>query len=173
MFDRAFAGLMLGDGTGEWVRVLRRVAAASEMPRSWPAFCAPLEEVVDEQVLSAEKLDRWRATSLEAAEVLGRFRGVSGETATDIDELALACRLNALMGERFAISRRLAGQGGVPDAGLAQRLARFAQMCEDAIPEYEAAWLARHKPSGLREVTAVFQRLAGQARAIAGKLREA
>jgi len=82
----------------------------------------------------------------------------------DTRELAVACRLNALFAERFQLSRRLAD----PEEGeLAGALKRFAVSCEQIALAYEAAWLARNKPSFLHEITTVFHRLAGEARAFA------
>jgi len=61
---------------------------------------------------------------------------------------------------------------GVLDEFLAEQLLRFSNACEQVVPEYEAVWLARNKPSCLQEITAVFRRLIGEARALAGKQRK-
>lgn len=169
VFDRAFGRLILQDDRDEIVPLLRRVAAASDLKRSWPAFCQPLAERIPEGALGAEKLAGWRALSADAAEALSRHPWATELDALDVHELALSFRLSALLAERFETSRQLAALGGVPDERLAERLLRLADACEQIIPEYEAAWLARNKPSCLHEITAVFRRRIKEARAIAGE----
>jgi len=166
IFDRAFGRLFLDDDSGDAVAALRNVAAASAMPRPWPAFCADLRETLPEDTLSDDAVDRWQAESAAAARLfVGRTSG-DAELAQDYRELATACSLNALFAERFAISRQLVRTDGV-DASLAARLVRFAEQCDRMTPEYEATWLARSKPSYVHEIIAVFGRLATQARAMA------
>ena len=168
-FDRAFGRLMLGDQDGEVVAILREVAAATDLTRAWPAFCAPLTETVPEATLSPEKLSRWHDRAQEAAKTLASQPQANVGNLQDILELELACRLNVLLAERFEISRRLAEADGMPGEALGGRLLQFADACERIIPPYEAAWLTRNKPSCLHEVTAVFRRVADEARAVAGK----
>ena len=168
-FDHAFANLFFRDPTGEIVETLRRVATATDLPRNWPEFCKPLTETVPRHVLSDENLVNWRSVSASAAEQLARHPRPDGHAARDIRELAAACRLAALLGERFQLSRELAARHGVPDQTLTQRLTRFAESCEEIVPEYETVWLARNKRSCLHEVTRVFNRLAREARGLVGK----
>ncbi len=172
VFDRAASRLILEDDRDEIVPLLRQVAAASDLKRSWPAFCQPLAENIPEDVLSAEKLTRWRVLSADAAKALSRHPRAADPDAFDIGELMLSFRLSALLAERFEVSRQLAALSNVPDALLVERLRRFADACEQVVPEYEAVWLARNKPSCLHEITAVFRRLIGEARALAGKQRK-
>ncbi|MBU0638879.1 MAG: family 20 glycosylhydrolase [Planctomycetes bacterium] len=163
-FDRAFGRLFLGDDSGAVVALLRGVARVSDLPRSWPEFCRPLTVTVPEELLSSAKLTRWRELSGEAAEVLHARPRTGAGSDTDLDELELSCRLNALVAERFELSRALAARAGVWDRALAERLTQFAGACEQFMPAYEAAWLARHKRARLDEITAVFRRLAEEAR---------
>ena len=169
-FDRACGRLIFGDDRNEVVPLLRRVAEASDMKRSWPAFCRPMTETIPEETLSTEKLTRWRRTAAAAAELLSRHPRHADPDACDLRELALAFRLSALLAERFELSRGLALCGDAPDAALARRLIHFAETCEQMMLQYEANWLARNKPSCLHEITAVFRRTIEQARALAGKL---
>ncbi len=158
-FDRACGRQVLGDESGVVIATLRRLVAASDMTRSWPAFCAPLAECVPEDVLTGAKLEEWRKLAAEATEVLRRHAATTVGHQADVNELALCCRLSALVAERFDLSRRLAG-ARTPE----ELLTHFADGCEEIVPEYEAAWRARNKPSCLHEVTAVFKRLAAEAR---------
>lgn len=166
-FDRAFGNLFFGDAAGEVVGVLRNVAAATDLARNWPEFCKPLADTIPRETLSDESLAEWRSVAAAAAERLSHHPAVGECDRRDIHELAVACRLAALLGERFEISRELAARVGAPDRGLAQRLARFADACEAIVPDYEAAWLARNKRSCLHEVTRVFKRHASAARELA------
>ena len=167
-FDRAFARLFLGDSSGELVAALRRVAAATDLPRNWPEFCKPLTETVPRDVLSDENLVEWRSVSAHTAEQIARYRAGDDADSHDIRELAVACRLAALLGERFEVSRELAACAGIPNHALARRLTRFADSCDRIVPEYETVWLARNKRSCLHEVTRVFKRHADAARRLAG-----
>ncbi len=166
-FDRAFGRLFFGDTTGEIVEALRRVAAVTDLPRNWPEFCKPLAETAPRDALSDECLANWRTAAAAVAEQLARYPTPDDRVRRDLRELAVACRLAALLGERFQISRELATRAGTPDQALARRLARFADACEAIVPDYEAAWLARNKRSCLREITRVFKLHAVAARALA------
>ena len=50
---------------------------------------------------------------------------------------------------------------------LNEDLRRFADACEAVIPDYEKTWRQRNKPSYLHEISAVFRRVAAEARAAA------
>ena len=167
-FDRAFGRQVLGDESGAVVAALRRLVAASDMTRSWPAFCEPLAECVPEDVLASAKLADWRELAAEAEEVLVRHAATAGGERADVSELVLCCRLSALVAERFDLSRRLAGGSSSSGRVAEELLLHFAEGCDRIVPDYEKAWLARNKPSCLHEVTAVFKRLAGEARALVG-----
>jgi len=168
VFDRAFASLFLGDSSGELVAALRSVAAATDLRRNWPEFCKPLTETVPRDVLSDEDLVKWRSVSASTAEQLAGYRAGDDADSRDISELTVACRLAALLGERFEISRELAACAGIPNPALARRLTRFADSCDRIVPEYETVWLARNRRSCLHEVTRVFRRHADAARRLAG-----
>lgn len=182
-FDAAFGRLFLNDAAGTLVPTLRAVAGAGAFPRNWPEFCRPLAESVGEDKVSTEQLRGWRAAALRGLEVFGAAAGAarasvggagaagvltSGEeVAQDLAELAVACRVNALFAERLELARRLAAAGGA-DAAVQARLTTLAEECEAVIAPYEEAWHVRAKPSCLHEISAVFRRIATEARAAAG-----
>jgi len=181
-FDAAFGRLFLNDTTGTLVPALRAVAGAGAFPRNWPEFCRPLTESVGEDVVSTEQLRAWRAAALAGMTALGAAAkaahagadagGAVGvltskpEAAGDLAELALACRVNALFAERLELARRLAAAGAA-DAALRTRLTALADECEAVVAPYEQAWHVRAKPSCVHEISAVFRRIATEARAAA------
>jgi hypothetical protein len=168
-FDRAFGKLFLDDTDGGIVAALRRVAAATDLPRNWPEFCKPLSETIRREALTDEDLANWRSLTTSIAEQLAQVRAGEHADQRDVRELTVACQLAALLGERFEISRELAACAGKPDPALIHRLIRFAHSCDQIVPEYESVWLTRNKRSCLHEVTRVFQRHSAAARELAGK----
>jgi len=191
-FDAAFGALMLGTGGAEAVAAWRAAIAASDMVRTWPAFFAPLAipqppeagSVVPTEALFAETpiagpplapelealaqfdevgLRRWEETALAAAAAAGRIVALDDEAARDRDELEMALRLHAVAGWRLRLGKRLTAEG-TADAALRAELRELAAACEGVIEPYEAAWRARHKEAELREVVAVFRRVAREAR---------
>lgn len=172
-FDRAFARLFLGEEGEEAVAAWRRAVDASNLSRIWPAFYAPLPEAQPPGGFDQRALRGWQSRANDAAEAFAAVVTHDPAHVRDRDELVLAFRLHALAGQRFLLARRLADRPRRIDATLAADLNDFADACEQIAPHYQAAWLARSKPSGLHEVTAVFQRLAQQARALAGQRSKA
>ncbi|MFH0979932.1 MAG: GDSL-type esterase/lipase family protein [Planctomycetota bacterium] len=168
-FDRVFSRLVWEDESGALVQTLRRVVSASNLPRSWPTFYAPLTETIPQEPWSESRVERWRTVSLAAAEQFRRHRVTGRGAAQDLRELQVACRMNALVAERIQVSRALAVASGNPDRVLVDRLRRFASDCETLAALYEQVWLARNKRSNLVEILAVFQRLAKEARSIAAR----
>jgi len=140
-------------------------------------------------------LERWRELAEEAARAFAAVRPRDHVAARDRDELILAFNLHALAARRLRLGQHLnvprpealsstsvsrartpdesqraaaapRGQSPTPEA-LSAGLSHLAETLETIIPAFETLWLARHKPSRLREVTAVLRDLAEQARALA------
>jgi len=167
-FDRAFTRLVLGEATGRVMAALRAASSASSrlppaLLRSWPVFCLPFAQVPVDQV-SPQMLGAWHARSIDAEEAILRLLRSGDIDSIDMHELAVAVRLHALIAEKLILARRLAELDGRPDSSLVRRLEQFATACERMVNEYQAVWLRRNKPSRLHEITAVFRRLAAQAR---------
>jgi hypothetical protein len=176
-FDQAFSRLILGEPTGRVLAALRTASSASSrvppaLLRSWPAFCMPFEQVPVDQV-SPQVLGAWHARSIDAEEAILRLVRSGDIDTADMHELAVAVRLHALIAEKLILARRLRELDGRVDSGLACRLEQFASACQRMVNEFQAVWLRRNKPSRLHEITAVFRRLAAQARQLicAGEAR--
>jgi hypothetical protein len=165
-FDRAFGQQVFADDTGELVAVLRHVVSASNMKRSWPTFYAPVGDIEVPEAWSDERLRNWRSVSLAAAKRFGRHRVKARTTAQDMRELNFACRINALVAERFLLAREWKRRGRV-STDLGRRLLAFADQCESMAHEYEDVWLARSRRSNLSDILAVFDRVGAEARAAA------
>ncbi len=168
VFDRAFGWWVWEDESGEKLRAFREVVSASAMRRNWPNFYEPLEWTVPEDPWSDERLNQWSSVSRSAAEVFAHGKG-DGPIAQDFRELAIGCRISALLADRFLLSRELGQSGGELGATLRDRLRRLAKDCDAACEPYEEVWLARNRRSNLDEILHVFRRLAAEARAAAGR----
>ena len=188
-FDGAFGRQILADPSGLSTDLLRSVATASDLSRSWPVLAAPLTEVLPPEPWTPARLEAWRSVSLAAADhfaaTLGRLGAPASAGATgglpasaspvnpgtlqDLRELEVACRMNALVADRIELARAIAAApvGRIAPA-LADRLRKFATTCETLAPQYETVWLARNKRSNLDDILAVFRRLAAETRAAAG-----
>lgn len=166
-FDRTFGRLFWGDQGGDLVNALRQVNGISNLPRSWPTFCEPLSEVVPRDQLDDQTLARWREVSTATAERFSKHTPPDEHAAQDLRELTLACRANALVADRIGLSRRLAADH--PDDALPADLLAFADACEKMAADYQGVWLSANTPSCLREILAVFSRLADEAGSATGR----
>ncbi|MCP4248372.1 MAG: family 20 glycosylhydrolase [bacterium] len=166
-FDRAFGQRFFGPGGHCLVRTLHKVAATSDLRRSWPSLYAPLTETHTEQPFTDRVLQRRRLVSLAAAGRFERPRSAGSSTRQDLHELEIACRMNALVAEKLAVVQRLSIADGHVDPQIADQLLRFADRCEKLAPPYKAAWLGRNRRAGLDDIMAVFARLTNEARALA------
>ena len=167
VFDHAFGRLVFDDESGALVRTLRRVVGASNLVRSWPAFCEPLAETVPEDEWTDQRVDHWHTMSLAAADEFAAHAATGSRVAQDMRELEIACRMNALVADRIRISRALAA--ATVDRVLADRLRKFAADYETLAPLYEDVWMARNRRSKLDEILVVFRCLAVEARTAAGE----
>jgi hypothetical protein len=165
-FDRAFGGMFLGPGGANAVAAWRAALRASDMVRTWPAFCTPLDRL-DEvpERFDPPALQHWRAQAELAAAAFAAVEPADAHAGLDRDEMVVAFRLHALAGRRLELGRRLTLAPAIRDVGLSDDLRALADACEAIVPQYESAWLARCKPANLNEISDVFKRLAREARA--------
>ncbi len=168
-FDRSFGKLFFGDEENKLIPAYRELVRTSDIPRTWPEFYLPLIGSKPETEVDEDYLATWREASLAAANAFARHtkRGVCSDR--DVQQMEIACRLNAMVADRMSIARKLSEQGDNISQELGSQLSDFADACEAIIPEYEKAWLSGNKPSCLHEITAVFKRLADEARTIVNK----
>jgi hypothetical protein len=167
VFDAAFGRMCFGEGGPELVDALRAVTDAGSLSRVWPSFYGPLDETYPIDRCSDEDLALWREKAERAAAKFSSALTVTPQQALDLRELDLGCRISGLFAEKFQLARQLEGSRSPTPAALGD----FAARCRALAGEYEALWLERHKPSLLHEILAVFNRLADEAVARAGRSR--
>lgn len=158
-FDAAFVRLAYGLDDAAPLEAWRHAVALADTIRVWPALYAPLPTVTLPEVLGTEALERWEDAARSAAAAFAALAPEDPLAARDCAELDLALRVHALVAQRCLLARRMAA-GATVGAGLRN----LAATCDELVPEFEAAWLATSRPAGLEEVTAVFRRLATEAR---------
>jgi hypothetical protein len=159
-FDNAFGNLWYGGGGREMLAAWRVAIEASDVPRIWPAFYAPLSTCSVAESFDTVALERWQKTAAAAARAVADLTDVPDERAADLAELQVAFSLHGFVGQRLALGRLLA-----EDIQLvpATELRAFAQACRVQAKMYQQVWPLSSKRSHLDEVLFVFARLAIEA----------
>lgn len=165
-FDQAFTQLYFDRPDGEAAAVLRDQSRVTIDIATWHTLYWPLTE---------EKLfkhfDDAKATALIEAGRRGEAL-FSVYTARGIGrpwiarELTHASRMNQMMGEKYFLARDLKAirDGGEAPTDLAARLRDWADRLDTRWVEFRELWLARNREADLKQIEAVYTRLAAEAR---------
>jgi len=171
-FDRVWNTLLFDDPQGKGVRALREQAWAGDGTNSWIQFHESFDNLEVLQGVSDEQARELIGQGKAAARVFERYTEKGRGKALVNAELRHASLMNALLGEKILLARKLASNAGRRNTQLATQLDRFADQLEALYGEYELLWRERNKESNLRDIRKVVEALISEARSKADALRE-
>ncbi len=173
-FDRIWSGRVLADEEGRAAAALRAQSwVADRHPHyTWTELHQPLADVAALARFSDEDAQRLIERGRAGAAVFEELAGRKGADALTAAELAHGSQMNALLGEKIGLARRLerVRAAGASDQALTVELIDWAERLERRHEPFRRLWLARNKPSRLADIDAAIGRLAAEARAAAEEI---
>jgi len=138
-FDSRFVRTVLGLDDPAPIFALRRASAFAGTCETWRLFWQPFQQIRDDSTLpTAEDAEKAVQSARNAIRHFESLMSNDPLVSRDVAELILACRFIELFAEKFNYHR-------TNRTGIAERLAAAAL-------GYADSWLARNKPSGLRDI---------------------
>jgi len=147
-FDKCFARTVLGLGDPTIISDLRQASAIADRYETWRLLWQPLQQVGDDPTLPA--IDEAEGAAESAGRVQRRLESLVPPAVPDprdVTELTLACEFTEL----FARKVRLARSAGFSPRNLPAS-ADWPARLSRASDAFARCWLARNKPSGLRDL---------------------
>ncbi|MCH7871378.1 MAG: family 20 glycosylhydrolase [Planctomycetes bacterium] len=106
-FDRPFARWFFGADDTEGVALLRKGSRLAERCETWRLLWMPLAEIAKDATLpTSEAAEESRHFALEAMAWLARTKPADDQGASDLRELGVACRFQALLADKVGFARQ-------------------------------------------------------------------
>jgi hypothetical protein len=170
-FDRVWSARLFDAPDGQAAQALREQSWVADSAGTWIMFYRPLENLDAIKRISNEDARKLRQVASQAADLFNSYIQEGKGTRWINEELRHACRMNALLGEKVLLARRLDDNQGKPNPALARDLKAFADRVEKLFTEYEQLWMARNRESNFRDIRKVVTALIAEARDRAEQLQ--